>query len=77
MTYRNPENMTHEQIVAACLAAVADRDPRIVVALDVIEAVSRDLDNTHLLVDRYRLALEALGQVEHILTRPVTSEATP
>jgi hypothetical protein len=76
MTYRNPENMTHEEIVAACLAAVADRDPRIVVALDVIEAVSRDLDNTHLLVDRCRLALEALGQVEYILTRPAV-EPTP
>jgi hypothetical protein len=76
MTYRNPENMTHEEIVAACLAAVADRDPRIVVALDVIEAVSRDIDNAHLLVDRCRLALEALGQVEYILTRPAV-EPTP
>ena len=75
-TYRNPENMTHEQIVAACLAAVADRDPRIVVALDVIEAVGRDIDNADLLVDRCRLALEALGQVEHILTRPAV-EAKP
>jgi hypothetical protein len=58
-------------------AAVNDRDPRIVAALDVIEGVSRDIDKADLPGDRCRLALEALGQVEHILTRPVTSEATP
>jgi hypothetical protein len=69
--------MTHAEIVAACLAAVADRDPRIVAALDVIEGVGRDIDKAELPGDRCRLALEALGQVEHILTRPVTSEATP
>ena len=68
--------MTHAEIVAACLAAVADRDPRIVAALDVIEGVSREIDRRPL-GDRCRLALEALGQVEHILTRPVTSEPTP
>jgi len=62
--------MTHAEIVAACLAAVADRDPRIVAALDVIEGVSRDIDKADLPGDRCRLALEALGQVEHILTRP-------
>jgi hypothetical protein len=69
--------MTHAEIVAACLAAVNGRDPRIVAALDVIEAVSRDIDKAELPGDRCRLALEALGQVEHILTRPVTSETTP
>jgi hypothetical protein len=69
--------MTHAEIVAACLAAVADRDPRIVAALDVIEGVGRDIDKADLPGDRCRLALEALGQVEHILTGPAKSEATP
>jgi hypothetical protein len=69
--------MTHAEIVAACLAAVNDRDPRIVAALDVIEGVSRDIDKADLPGDRCRLALEALGQVEHILTGPAKSEATP
>jgi hypothetical protein len=69
--------MTHAEIVAACLAAVNGRDPRIVAALDVIEGVSRDIDKADLPGDRCRLALEALGQVEHILTRPAKSEATP
>jgi hypothetical protein len=69
--------MTHAEIVAACLAAVNDRDPRIGAALNVIEGVGRDIDKADLPGDRCRLALEALGQVEHILTRPVTSEATP
>jgi len=75
-TYRNPENMTHEEIIAHCLA-IAQRDPRIVAALDVIEGVSRDIDKADLPGDRCRLALEALGQVEHILTGPAKSEATP
>ena len=65
--------MTHAEIVAACLAAVNDRDPRIVAALDVIEGVARDIDKADLLGDRCRLALEALGQVEHILSRPTPS----
>jgi hypothetical protein len=65
--------MTHAEIVAACLAAIADRDPRIVAALDVIEAVARAIDNADLLGDRCRLALEALEQVEHILSRPTPS----
>jgi hypothetical protein len=76
MTYRNPENMTHEEIIAACFAAVR-RDPRMVAALDVIDAVGREIDKADLLADRCRLALEALEQVEHILTRPATSEPTP
>jgi hypothetical protein len=76
MTYRNPENMTHEEIIAHCLA-IAQRDPRIGAALDVIKGVSRDIDKADLPGDRCRLALEALGQVEHILTRPAKSEATP
>ena len=65
--------MTHAEIVAACLAAVNDRDPRIVAALDVIEGVARDIDKADLLGDRCRMALEALGQVEHILSRPAPS----
>ncbi len=65
--------MTHAEIVAACLAAIADRDPRIVAALDVIEAVARAIETADLLGDRCRLALEALEQVEHILSRPAPS----
>jgi hypothetical protein len=60
----NPSNPTEDQ-------------RRIRKALDVIEGLGREIDKAELPGDRCRLALEALGQVEHILTGPAKSEATP
>ena len=37
---------TTADIVAACMSAVADRDPRIVAALDLIETAFHELDRT-------------------------------
>jgi hypothetical protein len=76
LSHAQIQALTNEEIIAVCLKVIRC-DPRIVAALDVIEGVSRDIDKADLPGDRCRLALEALGQVEHILTRPVTSEATP
>jgi hypothetical protein len=68
--------LTNEEIIAVCLQVVRC-DPRIVAALDVIEGLGRDIDKAELPGDRCRLVLEALEQVEHILTRPAKSEPTP
>ncbi len=64
--------MTHAEIVAACLAAVADRDPRIVAALDAIEGVAHVIDQIPLAADKARHALETLDAVYRILSAPTS-----
>jgi hypothetical protein len=39
-------DLTNAEIVAACMSAVSDRDPRIVAALDLIETAFHELDRT-------------------------------
>ena len=64
--------MTHLEIVAACLAAVNDRDPRIVAALDLIEAFSTAMDRVTTSVEATQLALDTIDQVYIVLSRPST-----
>jgi hypothetical protein len=68
-TYRNPENMTHEEIIAHCLA-IAQRDPRMEAAITLCEELQSRPDCTP-------QAGEWLDQVLAILTRPAKSEAMP
>jgi hypothetical protein len=68
-TYRNPENMTHEEIIAVCLAAT-NYEPRIEAAITLCEQLQSRPDCTP-------QAGEWLDQVLAILTRPAKSEATP
>ena len=65
--------MTHSEIVAACFAAVNDRDPRIVAALDMIESVSDAIDRAANDAERLQLAFGALDSVQFILSRPSQS----
>ena len=63
------QTLTHAEIVAACLA-VTQYEPRIASAIALCEELQSRPDCTP-------QAGEWLDQVLAILTRPVTSEATP
>ena len=65
--------MTHAEIVAACLAAVNDRDPRIVAALDYIEGASRLLDTAENDSVRLGICFDALDTIQVMLSRPAPS----
>lgn len=65
--------MTHSEIVAACFAAVNDRDPRIVAALDYIEGASRLLDDARSDAARLEICFDALDTIQVLLSRPSQS----
>ena len=65
--------LTHAEIVAACMAAVNDRDPRIVAALDYIEGASRRLDVAEKDSIRLGICYDALDNIQAILSRPLPS----
>lgn len=69
--------MTHAEIVAACLAATNDRDPRIVAALDVIEAFGAAMDRTTTSAEATQLALDALDWVYRLLSAPSPTVSQP
>ena len=63
---------TTADIVAACMSAVNDRDPRIVAALDIIEAFNRSMDLGCSSFDATQLALDTIDRVYVVLSRPST-----
>lgn len=65
--------MTHSEIVAACFAAMNDRDPRIVAALDYIESVSLLIDDTCSDAARLQICFDALDFIQALLSRPSQS----
>lgn len=62
--------LTHAEIVAACFAAVNDRDPRIVAALDYIEGAARLLDDARSDAMRLEICFDALDTIQALLSRP-------
>jgi hypothetical protein len=71
--------MTHAEIVAACLSAVNGRDPRIVAALDLIEAAGDAIDRAPTAAERTALALDVLDRVYVALSAPspTVSQSAP
>jgi hypothetical protein len=66
-------DLTNAEIVAACMSAVSDRDPRIVAALDLIESIGAAIDNAATDSLRLELAFGALDSVQFILSQlPLT-----
>ena len=65
--------LTHAEIVAACMAAVNDRDPRIVAALDYIEGATRLLDAADNDSARLGICFDALDTIQALLSRPLPS----
>jgi len=64
---------TTADIVAACMSAVADRDPRIVAALDYIEGAARLLDDARSDAARLEICFDALDTIQVLLSRPAQS----
>jgi hypothetical protein len=64
---------TTADIVAACMSAVADRDPRIVAALDYIEGAARLLDDARSDAARLKICFDALDTIQGLLSRPAPS----
>ena len=69
--------MTHAEIVAACLSAVNGRDPRIVAALDLIEAAGDAIDRAPTAAERTALALDVLDRVYVALSAPSPTVSQP
>jgi len=63
-------DLTNAEIVAACMSAVSDCDPRIVAALDLIESIGAAIDNAATDSQRLELAFGALDSVQFILSQP-------
>ena len=70
-------DLTNAEIVAACMSAVSDRDPRIVAALDLIESISAAIDNAATDSLRLELAFGALDGVQFILSQPSLTVSQP
>jgi hypothetical protein len=70
-------DLTNAEIVAACMSAVSDRDPRIVAALDVIESIGAAIDNAATDSLRLELAFGALDSVQFILSQPSLTVSQP
>ena len=68
---------TTADIVAACMSAVSDRDPRIVAALDLIESIGNAIDNAATDSLRLELAFGALDSVQFILSQPQSTVSQP
>ena len=64
---------TTADIVAACMSAVSDRDPRIVAALDYIEGAARLLDDARSDAARLEICFDALDTIQVLLSRPAQS----
>lgn len=64
---------TTAEIVAACMSAVSDRDPRIVAALDYIEGAARLLDDARSDAARLEICFDALDTIQVLLSRPAQS----
>ena len=64
---------TTADIVAACMSAVSDRDPRIVAALDLIEGAARLLDDARSDAARLEICFDALDTIQVLLSRPAQS----
>ena len=64
---------TTADIVAACMSAVNDRDPRIVAALDYIEGAARLLDDARSDAARLEICFNALDTIQVLLSRPAQS----
>lgn len=64
---------TTADIVAACMSAVSDRDPRIVAALDYIEGATRLLDDARSDAARLEICFDALDTIQVLLSRPAQS----
>lgn len=64
---------TTAEIVAACISAVSDRDPRIVAALDYIEGAARLLDDARSDAARLEICFDALDTIQVLLSRPAQS----
>ena len=64
---------TTAEIVAACMSAVSDRDPRIVAALDYIEGAARLLDDARSDAARLEICFDALDTIQVLLSRPAKS----
>lgn len=64
---------TTADIVAACMSAVSDRDPRIVAALDYIEGAARLLDDARSDAARLEICFDALDTIQVLLSRPARS----
>jgi hypothetical protein len=70
-------DLTNAEIVAACMSAVSDRDPRIVAALDLIESIGAAIDNAATDSLRLELAFGALDSVQFILSQPALTVSQP
>jgi hypothetical protein len=70
-------DLTNAEIVAACMSAVSDRDPRIVAALDLIESIGAVIDNAATDSLRLELAFGALDSVQFILSQPPLTVSQP
>jgi hypothetical protein len=70
-------DLTNAEIVAACMSAVSDRDPRIVAALDLIESIGAAIDNAATDSLRLELAFGALDSVQFILSQPPPTVSQP
>jgi hypothetical protein len=70
-------DLTNAEIVAACMSAVSDRDPRIVAALDLIESIGAAIDNAATDSLRLELAFGALDSVQFILSQPPLTVSQP
>jgi hypothetical protein len=70
-------DLTNAEIVAACMSAVSDRDPRIVAALDLIESIGAAIDNAATDSERLELAFVALDGVQFILSQPPLTVSQP
>jgi hypothetical protein len=70
-------DLTNAEIVAACMSAVSDRDPRIVAALDLIESIGAAIDNAATDSLRLELAFGALDSVQFILSQPSLTVSQP
>ena len=64
---------TTADIVAACMSAVSDRDPRILAALVYIEGAARLLDDARSDAARLEICFDALDTIQVLLSRPAQS----